>query len=280
MLAKEEEKMSYKDAFSYVIASEEIEDLLKYAHIGDDRLDNTVVKKLKENKIVKFDGFDKRLIRYGGDRNWLDRVIAESELVSGHILIGFVNLRAMVLLVTTDVPWLESEEGFWFLENDFKNKSLSNLYVSHITFLDDHSEAYQLRWTKIPSLKLAEFSRVYYVCDFSDVHYLQLQSIGMASLPSFYSTFYSDCLEYCKIFAKNVIKSTELYCTGQMVDRINGLAIAGTRIEIDPRKKSPAVLPHKIVDSGLNPKSFVLVACILGAAVGHIIMKLIDNFFF
>lgn len=280
MLAKEEMKMEFKDAFNYIIASEQVEDLIKYAHVGDQRLNNGSVKKLTENKIVKFDGFDERLINNNGDVCLLDRVVEKSELVSGHILIGFINLRAMVFVVTSDVPWLESEEAFWFLEN-FKNKSLPNLYVSHITFLDEHSENYQLRWSKIPSLVLADFSRVFYVCDFSDVHHLQLQSIAVTSLPPFYSTFYSDCLEYCKMFAKNFIKTIELYCTGQMVDRINALAVEGTRIEIVPRRNSPAaVTVNKAVDSSLNANRFILIACILGATVGHIIVKLIDTFFF
>lgn len=275
---KERIKMEFKDAFNYIIASEEVKDLIKYAHVGDQRLNNGSVKKLQENKIVKFDGFDERLINKNGDANF--RVVEESKLESGHILIGFINLRAMVFVVTSDAPWLESEEAFWFLEN-FKNKSLSNLYVSHITYLDEQSENYQLRWSKIPSLILADFSRVFYVCDFSDVHHLQLQSIAVTSLPPFYSTFYSDCLEYCKMFAKNVIKTNELYCTGQMVDRINALAIAGTRIEIIPRKNSPtAVLANKAVGSSLNTNSFIFITCILGATVGHIIVKLMDAFLF
>lgn len=111
---------------------------------------------------------------------------------------GFKSYHAMVFVAKTDEQWLESEEALSRLENYYKNMSITNLHIEHITFLDENSEDYQLQWREMrANTSLASFSRFFWCV------LLKIQAIAIASLPDFYSTFYSDCLEYCKTFAKN-----------------------------------------------------------------------------
>lgn len=277
--------MEYEDVFTNNnnMTSEEIENCSNYIYAGEEQSHNASVKMLVTNKIVEFNGFDKQLIKHHNDSAF-DLVIEESELVSGHILIGFKDYHAVVFVVISDNDhqWFESAKPFSYLENeDYKNISLSDLYRTHIRYLNQQCEEYKLEWKNIHQTNLKSYERLFYVCSFSDVYFLEIQAVALSSRPEYYSTFYSDCLEFCKTFAKNFINTIELDCVEQDTLAIDALAITGLKIEETSRKNvMSAVSGNRAVHSSSSGSIFVFFACVFGVVVGHIIMKLVDKFVF
>ena len=279
---EETSDMEYKAIFNYVNPQNSVGNFEEYSYIGDERSNNATVKKLVTKKIEQFEGFDQGILDNHDDSLWLNRIVDGSKKVNGHILIGFKHLHAMVLVASSTEKWLKDEEAFADLTCEWKNKSIERLNIVHLTFVDENSEDYKLQWKDMPPhASLASFSKIFYVCDFTDVRYLELQMIAIASIPAFYSTFYSDCLEYCKTFAKNAIASNDISCNGAMIDRINALAITGTRVETLSRKNiSSAVIGNRALDSSACKNLGIFIVVFLAVVCGSLFSKAVEKWFF
>jgi hypothetical protein len=212
-----------------------IDDL--YVFEDDHRVSNSLVRKLSTRNVTEYEGFDEQLLDAGRTNrdDLFQKLLDSSPIENGSLLIGFKGHHAMVVFIFGSNSFLSDKEAFWHL-SDYATVLVDRLCICHLCFADQDSEEYKVQWRHYPNLELGFFSRLFYVCDFEDVRLAELQAAALSSTPAFYSTFYSDCLEYCKMYAKNFIRMADINVNGIVVDRLNALAITGTRVEASSRQ--------------------------------------------
>lgn len=208
-------------------------DYLKdFSYEADSRVQDSSVQALVKQQIVTYTGFDD-----------LDDSQKSWPLVGGHLFVGFTGYLACIVVVPSELASLANTEAFTHLDkNQFQHIVVHQLLDVHLALVnvvqknDGHDNNYHVTWHDRSNARLGFYQRLFYVCDLEKVSKKMLKEVAVVTKPEFYSTFYSDCLQFCKDYVKLFLVHAELTVTGTLMNRVDALALTGTRIEAVSRK--------------------------------------------
>ena len=173
------------------------------AYESDHRVRDSLVRMLVKHKIVGFANLENA-----------ERGVGDDTLLDGHLLIAFHGLHALVLILPDKPAFKDFEPYTDLIKGEYADVTLVGASYVHLTFKnkepvgDETDSDYVIEWQDINAahMNLGFYQRVFYVCDLDkNVSMLDLEQTAIAVKAEFYSTFYSDCLEYCKLYVKKCL---------------------------------------------------------------------------